>query len=220
MKKGTLAKFIKLFADLVTPVNLLILAGLAIILVTGMTSGWDAVDGEDQEIPVAELGDEVNAHPFLITVHDTAWVDDPAPLFGSGETEAMFVARVTVKNATNEPVAANLLTNAVTARIPEIPLEPQPGLFSNMVVDDGSFGRPEVTRVIDGNASRAIQPALVNEYWLLWRLPIDTPREAALTLEFSEHTWRASSLDGGEYWTDRTLTMIHPVTARVGGGLP
>ncbi len=220
MKKGTLAKFFKLFADLVTPVNLLIVAGLAVILVTGLTSGWDAVEAEDEEIPVAALGDEVNAHPFLITVHDTAWVDDPTPLFGSSETEAMFVARVTLQNATNESVPTGIVTDSVNARIPDTPLEPQPGLFSNMVVSDGSFGKPEVTRVIDGKPSRAIQPALVNEYWLMWRLPVDTPREASLNLEFSEHTWRASSLDGGEFWADRTLTAIHPVTARVGGELP
>ena len=79
--------------------------------------------------------------------------------------------------------------------------------------------RPTAFRVIDAQSARAFQPALEQEYWLVWELPPDTPRSPQVELQYFSHNWRASSLDGGFFWTDRTPVAVQDVSAAMNGGI-
>ncbi|WP_187995047.1 hypothetical protein [Schaalia sp. JY-X159] len=210
-------RFFKLFSDLASPANLTILAGLALILVTGVFGGWNAADAQPETTPRASSSEAVSARPFTISISDSFWTSDPSPLPGGFQEAAFFVVKARVVNTTESWIQAPLLSQAITATIPNTDLQPQSGLWSNALVSDGSMGGPTAYRVIDLQSARAFQPALEQEYWLVWELPPDTPRSPQVQLQYFSHTWRASSLDGGFFWTDRSLVAVQSLSAAVEG---
>ena len=218
-REATIWRFFRLFSDLASPANLAILAGLALVLVTGVFGGWNSADAQPETTPRATSSEVVAAQPFTVSVSDAFWTTDPSPLPAGFQEATFFIVRARVVNTTDSWIQAPLLGQAITAAVPNTELQPQSGLWSNAQVNDGSMGSPTALRVIDAQSARAFQPALEQEYWLVWELPPDTPRSPQVELQYFSHNWRASSLDGGFFWTDRTPVAVQDVSAAMNGGI-
>ena len=67
---ATIWRFFRLFSDLASPSNLAILAGLALVLVTGVFGGWNSADAQPETTPRATSSEVVAAQPpFASSTH-------------------------------------------------------------------------------------------------------------------------------------------------------
>ncbi|MGO3797071.1 MAG: hypothetical protein ACTJGR_08135 [Pauljensenia sp.] len=202
---GALVRFLRLFADMVTPTNVAVLAGLAVIGVTGILGGWKAIEEQPQDVPVVADGETVRTGPFDITVRQAMWAQDPGAFGLPDQGDALLVLRATVENTHGSWVDAYVLADALSGSLPGVDLVPQSGLFANSRATDGGIGTPTLRRAVDLQYASTVQPGLSQDYWFVWELPPDTQRTSHLDLTFHSQTWRASSLDGHHFWTDRVL---------------
>jgi hypothetical protein len=238
-------RFLKLFSDLVNPVNIAILAGLAVIAVTGAFGGWRAAEEDPEALAVVEEGAPASADPFAITIQEAFWTADSAPLGWQPEDTVSLVVRAHVESSFDAPVPVSQLCQSVVAIMPGV--EAAAGQASQAeglgaAEDSGSEGsagssegqsglagdgagqsqRPgggvpaglvpwAAYRVVDGAHERAVQPGIPQDYWLVWQIPADSPQPDALRIVHTRATWRASSLDGGMFWADRTAVSTQEI---------
>lgn len=205
-------KFFRLFSDLLTVKNVVLLAALALVALTGFFGGWEPATTEGTL--ALEEGDTAQADPLAITAGEALWTSDPGPLGFANPENVYLLLRAHVDSSHAEAIPAPIVQRAVTGFLSE-PLEAQPGLWSNSYVDDGSLGTPNIYRVIDDHRARGVQPNLPQEYWFVWELPATTPAEATVEFHFFSHTWRKSSLEDTHIWADRTLAATQVLTAQV-----
>ncbi|GEM_PF-1090381 len=217
---GTLVRFLRLFADMVTPTNVAVLVGLAIIGVTGILGGWQAIEEQPQDVPVVADGETVRTGPFAITVRQAMWAQDPGDFGLPDQGEALLVLRATVENTHGRWVEAYVLSDALSGSLPGVDLVPQSGLFANSRATDGGIGTPTLRRAVDLQYASTIQPGLTQDCWFVWELPPDTQRTTHLDVTFHSQTWRASSLDGHLFWTDRVLSGHQEVLVDADGEVP
>lgn len=143
MNARSFLRFFGLFSDLLTVRNAILLGALAVIALTAAFGGWSAAADDTDETPEFEAADEIIATPFTVEVLEVFWAPEAGSLVYSGDSMFLLVrARIEVDN--NEAVQEALLSKAVTGFLPE-PLEPQPGLWSNSLADDGSIGTQVLT---------------------------------------------------------------------------
>ena len=212
-----LLKFLKLFADLVTPTNVLVLLGLVIIGVTALLGGWGAIGQQSRDVPAVAAGETAHTGPFDITVREALWAGDSGALSLPDQGSALLVVRATVENTHGTWVDAVVLADALSGRLPGVDLTPQSGLFANSRTTDGGIGTPTLRRAVDLQYASTIQPGLPQDYWFVWELPSDTQRSESLDLTFHAQTWRASSLDGHHFWTDRVLAAHQEIAVEADG---
>lgn len=214
---GPLLRFLKLFADLVTPTNVVLLVGVAIVGVTGLLGGWTAIEERPDVVPELATGEAAQTGPFAITVERALWDPDPSE-FGLPDTgDALLVVRAQVENTHGSWIDATVLASALTGRLPGVALVPQSGLYANSLTTDGSIGTPTLRRAVDLQYAATVQPAPAQAYWFVWELPADTPRTDRVDLEFNSQNWRASALDGHHLWTDRALLARQTVDVETDG---
>jgi hypothetical protein len=215
-------RFLKLFSDLVNPVNIAILAGLAVIAVTGAFGGWRAAEEDPEALAVVEEGAPASADPFTITIQEAFWTADAAPLGWQPEDTVSLVVRAHVESSFDAPVPVSQLCQSVVAIMPGV--EAAAGQASQAEGLDGA-GQSQQSgggvpaglvpwaayRVVDGAHERAVQPGIPQDYWLVWQIPADSPQPDALRIVHTRATWRASSLDGGMFWADRTAASTQEI---------
>ncbi|WP_115728549.1 hypothetical protein [Actinomyces culturomici] len=194
---STALRFVRLFSDLVSPANVVMALAAVVVLVTGLFGGWAAA-GDDPDL-VAELGasDEVSVAPFALTVDRAGWLSNVEPLATAFEPTTYLVVKARIEDEADRWVPRAILVDAM--RIRELG-EDAPD--------------PVVYRAIDGTPLKTFQPGLAGDYLLVWTLPADAPRPSSLTVEYFSHTWRASTLDGGMFWTDPTLVATQVLAVR------
>lgn len=211
---GHTLRFFRLFSDLLNVKNVVLLVTLGLIGLSGLLGGWGTATAEHEEIPIIDAGESTAADPFQITALEAFWSDDPGAFGFAGESTFLFL-RAHVESGHGEAIPAPVLLDSLTMRVAE-ELEPEPGMFSNSFTDDGSTGTPVAYRAIDGQSVRGVQPGLGQEYWFMWALPLDTPRDGEVEVQFFSHTWRQSALEDAHIWADRTLVATQVLASPPG----
>ncbi len=234
-------RVVKLFSDLVSPTNVAIVAGLVVIGLTAAFGGLDA-SAEDREVlPVVADGEAAAADPFTLTVDRAFWSPDGGGLLvWSPEGTETLVVRAHVESSADSAVSAFELRRSVGAILPGVDpasggttvgtdgageIDPAGGLTEDAESGAGSPGGDatvglmptSVYRAVDGQQTGAVQPGMPQDYWLVWELPADVGRPSEVQVVYSGATWRASSLDGGFYWADRTGTSTQTLDVEPDG---
>lgn len=203
---ATAAKFFGLFSDLLTPANVVALLAGALILVTGVTGGWDRAKLNADSLTRYSSGEEATAAPFVLSIDEAFWAESIEPLAFPDEQTRYLVLKARVRNGSPRSVSTTDLANALVITKTESP----------EMTEKSELPAPLVYRASDG-AGGAIQPKLDGEYWLVWELDASTAQPSRIRVGYVGRTWRASTLDGGEYWADATLGGVQLVDVAPSG---
>lgn len=115
-------RFFEVSSYLMPPANVLILAGLIFVLITGDFGGRKAAMDHIEETPTIKLGDHIDAAPFSLTVHQALWISDVSPLIAGVGNKAFFAVRATVVNTASQPVPTHVFTGSLAWAAPrEVP---------------------------------------------------------------------------------------------------
>ncbi|QWW19802.1 hypothetical protein I6B53_01315 [Schaalia sp. 19OD2882] len=209
----------KRFGKVATARNALALLAALVVAWTWVTGGMDSVLAKAADrTPVVDAGQSVTATPFKVEVTQMFWSDDAAPLEDSSLRDTLYlVAKARIDTTAHMPLPTVQLSDSMTVRILGQDLAPQSPFFSNIATKDGSFGGPTVYRAVDHGAVKNFQPAMPQDYWLVWSLPVSTPRATELRIEYHALTYRESSLDGSWIWADRRPVALQDVQVAADG---
>ena len=209
-------RFLKLFADLITVRNVAILAGIVLVGVSGLTGGLGAAEDTEDGIPHLPAGHSAQANPFTVSVNELFWSDTVDDLYFSSPTSTYLIAKVDVESSFPEFVYVGTLQEAVTATLEGYTFDLPEGWGLGQAAP-GTVGRAMVFRAIDNIQTRDIQPAMPQEYWMVWELPGDTPHVDAATMRFTSLTYRRSSMDRQMLWTDPVISALQTLSIAASG---
>lgn len=187
------AKWYSHVSDILTPQRIGLLLGAALLAVVGIFGGWDAA-GEAVEKPVARVGDVVTADPFEFTVSRARFFDELAPPFYREEGYRYLVVSVDVTNTAPEYVDSFVLAGSATLDAD--------GLRTIDLATGPKVLEPRVVRTADSLSERTFQPGLTNNVVLAWQQDIGEAIPDEVTVTFSQHTWRRSTMDESLGWRD------------------
>lgn len=184
-----------------TPRTLAVVAIVLVVLWVVASGGFTSVldKGEARQV---DAGQSVEAHPFVLQVREAFWSDDPKPLGFASDDETYLVMRVHADYRRDFWAYSSVLAQAVVVRLGGVQAQP-----------------PTVYRAVDGQRASAIQPAMPQEYWLVWTFSSGTPHSAHVPVEYVAQTWRPASLADGYLWTDPKLVAVQTVTAQPQGAV-
>lgn len=204
-----LLRFVMLFKDLAKPTNLFVIAGLLVVGMVALTGGLKQVDTAEKELPTAQPSVTATAGPLAVWFKSAKWTDKTLiPLLSLKPGERYLIVSVEVTNQFRLPVGAPVLKESF--RIDATNLLDSLGSPVTAAKAD-----PVVVRISDSVSGAAVQPGLTMPLALAWKQDAkaaELPKSVTITI--NSHVWRASSLDGHEFWADSTpaLTITLPLT--------
>ncbi|MDO5700512.1 MAG: hypothetical protein Q4P36_03475 [Bowdeniella nasicola] len=186
--------------DLLSVKNVVLALMVLVIVVVGLTRGWDTALAEvENEASHTALGEEFAAGPFTLTVNDATIDDDCLDAFGDYPQclRVIFTATNTSDRAIEDSAFATHLLDS--------------GMLS--LEEDGeriptALPHPRIERALDGLTQGAYQPGIPGDYTAIWAVPAAT-QTCDVNLIVRDATWVKSALDGHHYWrVDDPLTVI------------
>lgn len=192
-------------SDILTPQRLVVLFVVLALVVVGLVGGWGEVAAEESDITEVAPGAPFTVTPYEVTLRRARTFTELPPTFRADKEYRYLALVLDVVNRTKEPVAASYLTAGTTLDAPGLK---QVGLASGTRAAD-----PLLYRSLDGLSASTLQPGLSTPAVLVWQQRLADPVPETVTVTWSTHTWRRSSLDGHQDWFDATAS--HAVTLPV-----
>lgn len=195
----------EVISDIVTPQRLVVLLVVAALAVVGLVGGWGEVAAEESEITDVAAGTPFAVAPYEVTVRRARTFTELPPTFRAERDHRYLALVLDVVNRSDVPVVSSHLTRGATLDAP--------GLKQVRLASGVRAADPLLYRGLDGLSASTLQPGLATPTVLVWQQRLAEPVPETVTVTFSTHTWRRSSLDGHEDWFDATPS--HAVTLPV-----
>ncbi len=184
------------FKDLASATNLLLLALMAALLLTGLFGGWKNLADRETKIAAADVGQEVEAEPLKVSVRKGGWFQDIPQLYRLKPGQRALLVSADVTNQTKQVI--DRLDVQTAFRIDA------KGLV-DPITDrhaDADKVQPHIIRASDALRGGALQPGLPTRMALIWVQDGSYPVPDRVKLVIRKQKYRASALDGSMGYFD------------------
>lgn len=154
-----------------------------------------------------ELGAQVTAAPFEITVDRAVWVDELPGVYLLDDSNRWLALVATVVNTHTESLGHEL---AEAVRLVGVE-----GLLREPLEGTAAVVSSEQSVLADGSGLSPVQPGLPYEMVFLFEQDGSVPPPTEVTVQIAAHTWRADSFDGFFSWLDPTVVAEGTVPIRL-----
>lgn len=205
-KARRLWKYSQAVAEVFTPSTILFSLVALALLGVGALGGWDHVRAASTELPVVKAGEKATGEPFELTVRKSWYTDELQGLLTKRDGRRYLLVTGSVTNTSKEPVLPVMLQGSLAVDVP--------GCRTDGHVTSPDVCRPDRLLRADGLDMGSLQPGMATDVVAVFEQDTTSPAPAAVDVELTGHTWRASSLDGGMDWRDPEPTAIVHVETR------